>query len=91
MIFILLSEVDEILYKWNSAINNRDSSAMEEIYSECAIYYGNLIPKKDIIKDKAGFFKSHPFYKQSVSNIEVKKISDLADGVYLIIKKYLHT
>ncbi len=84
MIFLLLSDVNEILYKWNSAINNRDSSAMEEIYSECVIYYGNLIPKKDIIKDKARFFMSHPFYKQSVSNIEVKKISDLADGVYRI-------
>ena len=84
MIFILLTDVDKILYKWNSAINNRDSSAMEEVYSECVIYYGNLATKEDIIKDKAKFFKSHPFYKQNVSNVKVKKISDLADGVYRI-------
>jgi len=85
MIFItLILKIEDVVYKWNKFINQRDFQSLKMLYSHHGvIYYGKYKLPDDIIIDKSQYINTYPDYKQEIrGSISVSKINDKSYEVY---------
>lgn len=76
------TSVSDVAHYWNNLVSSRKTNSLFNLYAPKVLYYGSEISDKACIKDKKNFYKKHPFFSQSIDNLQVVHISKNLYKVY---------
>lgn len=84
----LNNRVNDFLFDWDRAHNNKDFNLFNSLYSDSVNYFKNKNEDKfDILKDKKGLFKKYPDFNQ---RSEIVKIENLNNNLTIYYNKYTY-
>lgn len=76
------TSVADIVHYWNNLVSSRKTNSLFNLYAPKVLYYGSEVSDKACIKDKKSFYRKHPFFSQSIDNLQIIHISRNLYKVY---------